>query len=172
MPSLPSCISQNSDFPKAIAAVLSRMKSPIFSGSGTFTELSGGGFGGDTCADTVCPAKTAAKTSAAIAGLLLIFFDQLEPCRSGREKSPVTNDTTNCVVLSKNAIGLFRNRARKRHLLVRSRLVSSPTSNSSKLLGGSLSITLLMCCLCSRSELGLVAPLQKQQLCLLNSLNQ
>src|SRR5262245_20868936 len=53
MPSLPTCMSQNSDLPRAIAACLSRMKSPRFGGSGTVTELSG--------ASTGCGAGAAAS---------------------------------------------------------------------------------------------------------------
>src|SRR5205085_1722009 len=64
MPSLPTCMSQNSAFPSAMASCRSRTKSERFGGSGTGTVFREGGGGGSADSLRVLCGRRSAKIAA------------------------------------------------------------------------------------------------------------
>ena len=68
MPSLPTCMSQKSALPSAMAAGLLRTKRARLEGSGTGTVLSEGGGGGRTWAPAGAPRSAPARAAASNAG--------------------------------------------------------------------------------------------------------
>ena len=91
-------MSQNRDFPKAIAAGLSFTNSVRLLGSGIATVFSEGGDA--TCADTMDPAKIVVVTKAAIAMLLFMRFDSLDANWVILAKIPATKDVKSCIFLN------------------------------------------------------------------------